>query len=167
MMDARQKKKGERGFTLLMAAVVATVVLAIGSAVFSIALKQVSLSATGKNSQFAFYAADTAAECALYWDLRHQAFAASTSAPHLDEIACDADREIDITDTDKDAVSATTRFEYSPAGLCAWVTVEKRFDDDPDVNGIVTDIRADGFSTSCDGIDDDPQALQRSVELHY
>ncbi|HEY4487602.1 MAG TPA: hypothetical protein VI483_02450 [Candidatus Paceibacterota bacterium] len=161
-------KKEQKGFTLLLAALVASVVLSIGSAVFSIALKQVALSSVGRNSQFAFYAADTAAECALYWDLRHQAFATSTESDPLDSIGCDDERgtnAIDTTDLDEEADAATTRFEYEPNGECAKVSVEKTLDTITD--GIVTVIHADGYSTTCEGIDTDPQALQRSVELHY
>lgn len=157
-----------RGFTLLLAALVASVVLSIGSAVFSIALKQVALSSVGRNSQFAFYAADTAAECALYWDLRHQAFATSTDSNPLNSIACDDERgadAIDTTDREEAADSATTRFEYEPNGECAKVAVEKTLD--TVTNGIVTVIHADGYSTTCTGIDTDPQALQRSIELRY
>src|SRR3990167_7483874 len=69
----------ERGFTLLLAAIVSSIVLAVGAAIFGIAQKQVLLSAIGRDSQFAFYAADTAAECALYWDFRCNYFASSTA----------------------------------------------------------------------------------------
>src|SRR3989344_5729485 len=69
----------ERGFTLLLAALVASIVLAVGAAIFGIAQKQLTLSAIGRDSQFAFYAADTAAECALYWDFRCSYFASSTA----------------------------------------------------------------------------------------
>src|SRR3989344_7320988 len=72
------RKNTQRGFTLLLAALVSSVVLAVGAAIFSIAQKQVTLSALGRDSQFAFYAADTIAECALYWDFRFEYFATTT-----------------------------------------------------------------------------------------
>ncbi len=69
-----------RGFTLLLAALVASIVLSIGTAIYSIAQKQVTLASLGRDSQYAFYAADTAAECALFWDDRpNTAFSTQTS----------------------------------------------------------------------------------------
>ena len=61
--------KDPKGFTLLFAILVSILVLAVGSSMITIALKQVILSGTGRESQYAFYAANTGAECAIYWDL--------------------------------------------------------------------------------------------------
>jgi hypothetical protein len=63
----QDKKFKEKGFTLLFAVLVSTLVLAIGASIISIALKQVILSGSARDSQFAFYAANTGVECALYW----------------------------------------------------------------------------------------------------
>jgi hypothetical protein len=59
----------KKGFTLLFAILVSVLVLAVGASMISIALKQVILSGAGRESQYAFYAANTGIECALYWDL--------------------------------------------------------------------------------------------------
>lgn len=59
----------EKGFALLFAVLVSVMVLAVGTSIINIALKQVILSGAGRESQFAFYAANTGMECALYWDL--------------------------------------------------------------------------------------------------
>lgn len=76
----------ERGFTLLLATLLASLLLILGTSMFSLVRKQVVLSAIGRDSQFAFYAADSAAECALFWDVRHDHFG-STTPPT--EITCD------------------------------------------------------------------------------
>ncbi len=57
-----------RGFVLLYAVMTSTIVLAVGVSIISIALKQLAISSLGRESQYAFYAANTGAECALYWD---------------------------------------------------------------------------------------------------
>jgi hypothetical protein len=59
-------KKG--GIALLMAVLVSSLFFVIGAAIFKIAFIELVLSAAGKESQFAFYSADSGAECALYWD---------------------------------------------------------------------------------------------------
>lgn len=154
----RNLEPNEKGFTILLAALVATLVLALGISVFSIAQKQIILSSLGRGSQFAFYAADTAAECALYWDVRFARFPTSTLVT-VPNIACDSeDIIVSVTDVSGSIVST---FDFEPNGYCASVAVIK----DP-VDGS-TLIEADGFSTECSEIDTSTRALQRSVELSY
>lgn len=73
---AKQNIQDQRGFTLFFAVLAATLVLSVGAAIISVAVRQVLLSGTGRESQYAFYAANTGIECALYWDLQ----ASSTNA---------------------------------------------------------------------------------------
>ncbi|MEK7567730.1 MAG: pilus assembly PilX N-terminal domain-containing protein [Patescibacteria group bacterium] len=65
------KSKKNTGFALLMAIMVGSLFLAIGATIHRIALIEIILSSTGKDSQFAFYAADTGLECALYWNYHY------------------------------------------------------------------------------------------------
>lgn len=64
----RTRPLRSRGFVLLYAVMTSTIVLAVGVSIISIALKQLAISTLGRESQYAFYAANTGAECALYWD---------------------------------------------------------------------------------------------------
>src|SRR3989344_3569012 len=82
-----QLKTDRRGFTLLLSALIASIVLVLGASIFQIAQKELTLSSIGRDSQFAFYAADTGAECALYWDIRHSYFGLATPpiTPMCDE----------------------------------------------------------------------------------
>lgn len=64
----------QRGFTLLISIILATVALVVGLALADVAYKQVLLSVTTTQSQTAFYAADSALECALYYDQQFAAF---------------------------------------------------------------------------------------------
>jgi len=64
----------KRAFTLLLAVLVSSILLALGLSIFNIASKQVILSSVGRDSQYAFFAADTGIECALYWDFQQTAF---------------------------------------------------------------------------------------------
>lgn len=150
----------ERGFTILLAAIVASLVLSLGISVFSIAQKQLLLSSTGRNSQYAFYAADTAAECALYWDIRHDF--ASTTAPRT-PIGCDGNDTVAVAHDIPGGGLDVFTFEFEPNGFCARVTVTKQ-----NVHPR-TLIRADGFSPAvpCADIDSASRVLQRSVELSY
>lgn len=149
----------QRGFTILLAALVASLVLALGISVFSIAQKQLILSSTGRNSQYAFYAADTAAECALYWDVRYNGF--GTTSPSGVTQECD-DQELGATGyPNADTFPYTIAFEFEPNGYCAIVTVDKQ------TVHPRTLIRANGYSVGCSAIDTSDRVLQRSVELSY
>jgi hypothetical protein len=61
-------KINKKGFVVLYASLVGGVVLAIGAAILGVTLKQITLSFAGRESHKAFYAADTALECAMRFD---------------------------------------------------------------------------------------------------
>lgn len=88
----------KKGFTLLFAVLVSTLVVSIGATIISIALRQTILSGTSRESQFAFYAANTALDCAHYWDTIGAPGTNNSSfvfpAPIAGEIQTDA---VDIT----------------------------------------------------------------------
>lgn len=74
-----------RAFTLLMSVLVSSVLLALGYEIYNLAVKEVTLSSAGRESQFAFFAADTGIECSLYLDGKLDAF--STTSP-ITEVPC-------------------------------------------------------------------------------
>lgn len=67
----------KRGFTLFYAVLVASLLLAVGLAIFNITFKGLILSSDARESQNSFYGADTGLECALFWDLKHSSTAES------------------------------------------------------------------------------------------
>ena len=176
MKKRSTRKNGQRGFTLLLAALIASVVLMLGSSIFSIAQKQVTLSSLGRDSQFAFYAADTAGECALYYDIRFQSFGSATSSVPA-TIVCDkAANGSDLSATTSvvttgSAATSTFTMDFfgrdvingipSTAVNCAQVTIAKN------PSAPYTVIHSDGYSTSCASITTSARALQRSIELRY
>ena len=162
-----------RGFTLLLSALVSSIVLAMGASIFILVKKQITLSSLGRDSQQAFYAADQAAECALYWDSRWNYFGTSTPASLVDpnDPTCDGQHWSPVGGGGRPIGAPyypyTMTFQYAPSsGLlnyCANVTVLKTSS-----GGIVTTvIHSDGFSTSCSTLATNPRSLQRSVELVY
>ena len=163
-METRKKKhRGgapDAGFTLLLAALISSIVLVLGASIFGIAQKELTLSSIGRDSQFAFYAADTGAECALYWDIRHQYFAPT---PPSETPMCD--EETLAMSGDTSSYPYTVAFEFEPNGFCVDVEVSKSLNET--TGAVDTVVRADGFSTGCALIATNPRTLQRSVELAY
>ncbi|MEY4747212.1 MAG: hypothetical protein RLZZ416_261 [Candidatus Parcubacteria bacterium] len=186
----KMHERSQRGFTLLLAALIASIVLSLGAAIFAIAKKEVILSSLGRDSQFAFYVADTAAECALYWDFRYGYFGKTIpDGFNLADLKCDGQclsasgpscGEMSGRANASHYTMTSDQMNFfqdaSPAGgYCAEVRVEK-CDGPFDSNGACTPsnpavvhtiIHANGYSTNCASILSSPRSLQRSVELHY
>ncbi len=62
------RKEKNRAFTLFVSLLVASLLLAIGFSIGNILIKQLILTQTGSGTQIAFYTADSASECTLFWD---------------------------------------------------------------------------------------------------
>ena len=58
---------------MFFAVLVSSLALAIGLAIYDLVVRELQVSSTTEQSQYAIYAADTAAECALYWDFEYVA----------------------------------------------------------------------------------------------
>lgn len=68
---SRQKStQGHKGFTLLFAVLVSSVLLAIGFGIFNIVYRELQLSSLTRDSDMAIFAADAGIECGLYWEFK-------------------------------------------------------------------------------------------------
>src|SRR3989344_1683665 len=120
-----------KGFTLFVAMIVTSTLLLISMGIVNLAVREVFISASGRDSQQAFYAADTGLECALYWDVQNpstgqSAFATSTSAT----VYCnrDASNPGNMWTVGGSGVSVINRINFLPDLSCAIVTVTKPAD---------------------------------------
>ncbi|MBP6858022.1 MAG: pilus assembly PilX N-terminal domain-containing protein [Candidatus Pacebacteria bacterium] len=59
---------GQTGFAMLFTVLIVTLILSIAIGISNTTLKQTILSGLAKDSQVAFYEADTAIECGMYYD---------------------------------------------------------------------------------------------------
>lgn len=179
MQKKSPQKNTKQGFTLLFAVLVSTLVLAVGASIINIALKQVVLSGVGRESQYAFYAANTGIECAYYWDLagfaNRRVFATSTISlePPEGEIFCagidiiadgdGAGNLIDYPGNKFHVNSFELDFESEEEGIssCAKIFVKKEIL----AGGIAsTTIESRGYNT-CDT--ENPRRIERGLELYY
>jgi len=163
-----ERLKNQKGFTLLLAALVASIVLALGTSIFGLVQKEIILSSIGRDSQYAFYAADTGAECALYWDVRYRYFGVDEPVDPVPALRCAEDDICDDADdncTHTGEYPQTLSFQFEPNGFCTNVYIRKTQDGET----VRTVVRADGFSRNCNAVDDSGSSriLQRSVELQY
>lgn len=183
LSDVRRNavRSAHAGGTLLIALVIASVVLSIGISVSGIVSKELILLSITRNSGSAFYAADGALECALYWDVKNPnnetVFATSSSSiPPINNIYCWGTSDVRAENIsncpgsgwciEQGATRATTtfmvRFDQNDSGMpCAEVRVSK---EDMGGNVIRTTIDARGRS-SCDS--NNPRRVERGLKVSY
>lgn len=78
---ATRADRGEKGVALLFVILLTSVLLLVAIGITSIAFKEAAFSSQAKDSDRAFFAADTGIECALYLDAQGQFDGTATSAP--------------------------------------------------------------------------------------
>ncbi len=69
----------KKGFTLLLAVLITNIILGMSVGISVFIIRELLISSTGRESQKAFFASDSGAECALYWDIKQDAFEISST----------------------------------------------------------------------------------------
>jgi len=161
--------KNNSGFTLLLSVLVASIILALGISIFNILSWHVMISDIGKQSQFAFYAADAGVDCALYHDYKKNLFS-TTTADAPDEISCLGDNyNVKATIIE----DGCRQVFYMPVGSgaephCVEVTIEKV---SVGSNLVETTLTSKGYnrgwSESNDCSESFPRKIERAVRLNY
>ena len=148
----------QRGFTLLYAALLASLLMAIGFSVFRLTLKEIQLTTTVKDSQSAFYAADVGIECALYWDFQtvRSAFDPTDTTPRT--IECIGDTYPSFAGNGGPNQTFPV-WSIATADYCIEVSVEKTGGPPRQ-----THIESRGFNT-CDA--SNPRRVERAIEVTY
>jgi hypothetical protein len=160
---ARIKIKNNNGFALLYAVVVSSIILAIAISVSDIAFKGISFSTSAKDANDAFYAADTALECALYYDSSADTQNAYTGNPSS-SVSCAGN----VVIISKDSLINKWTFYVPNLGssgkACAMITVDK------ETNAPNTQITSIGYndgSTVPGNCIATQNSTQRVIELGY
>ena len=145
-------KKTQQGFALLIAIIFMSVMLSFGLTLGALAYKQQILASNAVESQYAFYAADAALECALYADQQLGSFVYPVSdpgaAPALSAF-CGGLAPVsssEVWSTSKWVVSLRVSLDANKH--CADVTVYKYKDPDP-VTHITAYLFSQGYNVSC------------------
>lgn len=159
--DARSTRSPERehrGFTLLVAIILASVALSLGLALMDVAYKQVILASSSKQSQYAFYAADAGLECALFWHSTADFFGTNPFGLEDSEVLCDGTDVAFDTLWEVSGATTTTRFiaAFDMNRYCAAVSVYK--------GPSVTLLYSNGYD-SCDP--SSPRRVERGIKARF
>jgi len=158
-----------RGFTLLFAVLVGGLLLALGIAISSIAVKEIVLSSSGRESQFAFYAADSGIECVLFWDIVKAPTFPNISADPLNSVTCNGTAS-GISLISGTLTAATSTFTMNldssalglPSSACAVVVVGKS---KTAADTIATVVESRGYNDCVDV--NNPARVERALRVHY
>lgn len=147
-----------------------SVMLAFGLALASIGYKQQVLASGAIASQYAFYVADTALECALYADQQEGLFSYEKySQGPVKSMTCDgtASAVVQIPPTVSELIS-TVRLSLDSDTHCADVTVYKYNTPQPP-NNITTYLFSIGYDVSCSRVANpgNTRFASRGVSAHY
>ncbi len=151
-------KTTPRGFTLIIAVIVSSVVLSVGLTLLDITYKQITLASSATQSQYAFYNADTTLECVLYWDQQFGAFDFTTPLD-AENITCNSIPVTNYSSYIPTAGNRRTEFSVPCAtgGSLGYVTIDKTTTNQ-------TIILANGFN-NCDV--GDPRRIERGLKAEY
>jgi len=148
-----------RGFTLFIAIIMMGVLLLIAAGIINLAVRQIFISTSARESKYAFYAADTGIECVLYWDVQNpsgiSAFSTSTgSTIYCNKDANNPGNEWVVGGSYTSVINSIT---FLPDPYCAIVTVTKNL-----TGG--TKIESLGYNT-CDT--SNSRRVERAVRAIY
>ena len=144
-----KNKTKSAGFTLILSLIVVSAILTVGFGVSGIIIKQMIFSSIGRDSDVAFYAADTGIECALYWD-KEKAFDSTTYSIDCANITINGSM-----------VASTTSFilNFSNSS-CVSVLVDKSSIVSPK-----TKIEAKGYNVGC--LSTFSNKVERALRVSY
>jgi len=125
-MAMKKTKLKNRGFTIFFAMLVASLALSVGLVIYHLLIRSLALSQVATQSQYAIYAADTGAECALYWDLKYASIAPSdadgsafATSSHYTSGGTGAGQAVVCNNQNITSASAITSFQNTPGNTNA------------------------------------------------
>ena len=164
----------------MVAVLVNSIIIVIGLGIYGIVFREFTLAVVSRESQTAFYAADTLAECVLYWDQKRDVLGSHQDL--ADKMVCDK------KDNDATAITLTLESGY-PSTLCpgkqeniydavltmqssrnakkpsADIMVDKKDSCDPsDPFSVSTELSANGYNNDTPG---DPKRIERGLDINY
>lgn len=151
-----------KGIAIYVAVTITAALILVSFSVISLALKQIVISSTSRDSQAAFYAADSGVECALFWDLKNTGGSLFATSTGNQTISCNSISSTVTKTLDAGTGVGTSTFSYSftPDPYCVSVWVTKSY------NGstIKTNIEARGYN-SCSTTNQ--RRVERAIRANY
>ena len=155
--------KNNKGYTLLFAVLVASVVLSVGISILTISKKEFLLASSARDSSSAFYAADSGIECTSYLDFNGQL---STSTPN--DVSC-GNYSVIVTFIGENPYVADFEIPMPNLQSCAKVTITKTVGNNDEVQ---VEILSKGYNIGWNGSEElcnipGVKKVERAILLTY
>lgn len=156
-----------KGYTLLFAILVSSLVLAIGISILNINKKELLLTAGARDSSAAFYAADGGLECALYAD-NNGAFRTDSDQTAKLDSSCSVPHTTLTFPTGAPIFTFEARFGDTKTS-CAVIKVDKTPKPNGDPKTVIT---SNGYNTGWNDTTkrcnvSSPKKVERAIEYSY
>ncbi len=145
-----KKKLKTKGYALLFALVIVSAVSMIAAGLSSTSYKQLILSSLVRDSQVAFYNADMASECTLYFYLQ-----VKDTPSESDTFVC-GDYTLDILKNGNDYIFEPNENSYDSSDPCFRMEIQE------DSNSIT--MTSDGYNI-CNT--SNPRSVEREIEISF
>ena len=125
-LSAVPAQKLHGGFAMLFTVLIVTLILSIALGISNVTLKQTILSSLARDSQIAFYQADTAVECGMYYDT-NLSFPEGTGPSNIGgPFFCGNDRfEINVSQSDVNYL-VFNQVPASQSDRCSTIIFDKK-----------------------------------------
>ncbi len=154
----------QAGIVILLAVLLVSIVLVVSLSLLNIVFKQLVLSATARESQLAFFAADGGHDCARYWDIF--ANLDSSSFPLTNPVSLTCGNQAITTSAIGNSSTFYVSFGTVERPTCAAVTVTKTPTANPTI--FKTRIISSGRNIACSAWDTPTnRTVERAVESSY
>lgn len=157
-LQASSFRLQDLGFTLLLAVLITSIILGMSVGLSIFIIRELIVSAIGRESQKAFFASDGGVECVLYWDLKQQAFASTTVTSNIN---CAGSSITLYPKDDYDAGRPTSFYLNFDNGACAIVNVNKL----AYPSTIITSYGRNAGDASCNS--NEPRRVERALQVVY
>lgn len=187
----RRVHEQQKGFALLLALIISSVVLAIGISILDISISQITLSSTSRESEYAFQAAHAGVDCIWYWrneeSENYEGF--TTPFPVINcfgKNAKSATRSTLYADSDAHAKAFSYLFDWGDPLRCTSVemVIMNAHDKDLTLNfvneavgdegekvclesNVCTIIFSRGYNRACDELKTSIFSLQREITVEF
>ncbi len=173
-----KRTRSKKGFSLLLSVLVGSLLISVGLGIFNLTFKESIISASGRESTSALFAADSGIECGLYYDVSaavyhnnpNIVFGTTTDAndirDFIRDLLCNGRIPYSATVNSPDDFNSTTTLRYgdpSDTGLCVDIEIGKH--DIPHGSlSTLSIIQARGYNT-CDT--NNPRRVERGLYIKY
>ncbi len=149
------KIKNQKGYALLFTIMIISIISVITAGLINASTKQLILSSLARNSQLAFYQADTAGDCALYVDLVKTTEEIKKFIENGDLLSCGGDNLIISGEAEKN-YSLTSKEFLGTNNPCFSINITKK-----DTSTVIS---AKGYNI-CDL--SNPRVVEREIQISY